>query len=162
MREHVKRAEPFVREEVAVAAARERFLAEGQPYKVELIDDLVRDQQISTVSLYTNGPFTDLCRGPHARAPPRSTPSRCSSVAGAYWRGDSKRAMLTRIYGTAFGSKAELDSYLERLELARARDHRGWAASSGFSTSPSSHPATPSGRRTARRCGTACATSPAS
>ena len=124
MREHVKRAEPFVREEVAVAAARERFLAEGQPYKVELIDDLVRDQQISTVSLYTNGPFTDLCRGPHAPSTAAINAFALQSVAGAYWRGDSKRAMLTRIYGTAFGSKAELDSYLERLELARARDHR--------------------------------------
>ena len=89
-----------------VAAARERFVAEGQPYKVELIDDLVRDEGVETVSLYTNGPFTDLCRGPHApehRA--RSKAFALQSVAGAYWRGDSKRPMLTRIYGTAFLSK---------------------------------------------------------
>ena len=66
MREHVKAGEPFVREDVPVAQARERFAAEGQDYKVELIDDLVKDEGVETVSLYTNGPFTDLCRGPHA------------------------------------------------------------------------------------------------
>jgi threonyl-tRNA synthetase len=124
MREHVKAAEPFARQEVAVAVARERFLAEGQPYKVELIDDLVRDQQVQTVSIYTNGPFSDLCRGPHAPSTSAIKAFALQSVAGAYWRGDSKRPMLTRIYGTAFLSKADLDEHLERLELARARDHR--------------------------------------
>jgi threonyl-tRNA synthetase len=124
MREHIKAAEPFVREDVAVAAARERFLAEDQPYKVELIDDLVRDEQVQTVSLYTNGPFTDLCRGPHAPSTAAINAFALQSVAGAYWRGDSKRPMLTRIYGTAFASRAELQEHLERLEQARARDHR--------------------------------------
>ncbi len=132
MREHVKAAEPFVREEVTVAAARERFLAEGQPYKVELIDDLVRDQQVQTVSLYTNGPFTDLCRGPHAPTTAAIKAFALQSVAGAYWRGDSNREMLTRIYGTAFLSKAELEQYLERLELARARDHRRFGRELGL------------------------------
>ena len=124
MREHVGADEPFVREDVPVAVARERFEREGQPYKVELIDDLVRDGGVDTVSLYTNGPFTDLCRGPHAPSTKRVKAFKLQSVAGAYWRGDADRQMLTRIYGTAFLSREALDEHLERLEQARARDHR--------------------------------------
>jgi threonyl-tRNA synthetase len=132
MREHVKAAEPFVREDLPVAAARERFVAEDQPYKVELIDDLVRDRDVQTVSLYTNGPFTDLCRGPHAPSTAAIKAFALQSTAGAYWRGDSKRTMLTRIYGTAFLSKAALEEHLERLELARARDHRRFGRELGL------------------------------
>jgi threonyl-tRNA synthetase len=133
MREHVKAAEPFVREDVSVGAARDRFLAERQDYKVELIDDLLAASEtgaagghptLQTVSLYTNGPFTDLCRGPHAPSTAAVKAFKLNSVAGAYWRGDSTRAMLTRIYGTAFFSKAALEEHLERIEQARARDHR--------------------------------------
>jgi threonyl-tRNA synthetase len=151
MRAHVKAAEPFVREDLPVADARARFLAERQDYKVELIDDLVvaaregaagaaGDDRVAaddgaggaaggagplrTVSLYTNGPFTDLCRGPHAPSTKSIGAFKLQSVAGAYWRGDSTRTMLTRIYGTAFFAKAELEEHLERLEQARARDHR--------------------------------------
>jgi threonyl-tRNA synthetase len=124
MREHIAAAEPFEREDVPVAAARERFVAEHQDYKVELIDDLVANTGVQTVSLYSNGPFTDLCRGPHARTTQTIKAFRLQSVAGAYWRGDSNRTMLTRIYGTAFFSEGELGEYLERLEQARARDHR--------------------------------------
>jgi len=124
MRAHVKAAEPFVREDVAVAVARKRFLGEGQDYKVELIDDLVAGEGVEAVSLYTNGPFTDLCRGPHAPSTATVKAFALQSVAGAYWRGDSTRTMLTRIYGTAFFTKDELEAHLERLELARARDHR--------------------------------------
>jgi threonyl-tRNA synthetase len=128
MREHVKAAEPFVRSEVSVAEARERFAGEAQDYKVELIDDLASGAggaaPVQTVSLYTNGPFTDLCRGPHAPSTASVGAFKLQSVAGAYWRGDSSRTMLTRIYGTAFFSKAELEEHLERLEQARARDHR--------------------------------------
>ncbi len=128
MRAHVKAAEPFQREDVAVGEARARFIAADQGYKVELIDDLVRDADpthpLQTVSLYTNGPFTDLCRGPHAPSTKTVGAFALQSVAGAYWRGDSTRTMLTRIYGTAFFSKAELEAHLERLEQARARDHR--------------------------------------
>jgi len=128
MRAHVKAAEPFERHEVPVAQARERFAAEQQDYKVELIDDLVANADpahpLATVSLYTNGPFTDLCRGPHAPSTKTVGALKLQSVAGAYWRGDSARTMLTRIYGTAFFSKADLAEYLERLEQARARDHR--------------------------------------
>ncbi|MEA2132841.1 MAG: threonyl-tRNA synthetase [Solirubrobacteraceae bacterium] len=124
MREHVKAGEEFVREDVTPDAARERFLGEGQDYKVELIDDLVSNNGVDSVSLYTNGPFTDLCRGPHAPATDRIKAFKLLSVAGAYWRGDSERQMLTRIYGTAFHSKQDLADHLERLEQARARDHR--------------------------------------
>ncbi len=128
MREHVKAAEPFVRQDVPVAQARELFLSERQDYKVELIDDLVAaapaERPLQTVSLYTNGPFTDLCRGPHAPSTRAIGAFKLASVAGAYWRGDSSRTMLTRIYGTAFFERAELEQHLERLEQARARDHR--------------------------------------
>src|ERR687893_790946 len=124
MREHVKAREAFVREDVTTDAALERFRAEDQPYKVELIEDLVRDEGVDTVSLYTNGPFTDLCRGPHTPDTGRIKAFKLLSLAGAYWRGDAKRQMLTRIYGTAFHSSKELDAHLERLEQARSRDHR--------------------------------------
>jgi threonyl-tRNA synthetase len=124
MREHVKADEPFVREDVSVGDALERFTREGQDYKIELIQDLVRDQGVETVSLYTNGPFTDLCRGPHTPSTKRVKAFKLLSVAGAYWRGDSDRQMLTRIYGTAFHSKEDLEQYLHHLEEARARDHR--------------------------------------
>jgi threonyl-tRNA synthetase len=124
MREHVKAGEEFVREDVTPEAALERFRGEGQDYKVELIEDLVSANDLDTVSLYTNGPFTDLCRGPHAPATDRIKAFKLLSVAGAYWRGDAKRQMLTRIYGTAFHSKDDLAAHLERLEQARARDHR--------------------------------------
>jgi threonyl-tRNA synthetase len=124
MREHVNADEPFAREDVPVAAARERFAGEGQDYKVELIDDLVRDEGVETVSLYTNGPFTDLCRGPHAPSTKRIKAFKLQSTAGAYWRGDAERQMLTRIYGTAFLTQDDLAEHLERLEQARARDHR--------------------------------------
>ena len=128
MRAHVKAAEVFEREDVPPAQARERFVAQGQDYKVELIDDLVSnadgDHPLRTVSLYTNGPFTDLCRGPHAPSTKSVGAFKLQSVAGAYWRGDSSRTMLTRIYGTAFFTKSDLAEYLERIEQAKARDHR--------------------------------------
>jgi threonyl-tRNA synthetase len=124
MREHIKADEPFVREDVTVGEALERFVREGQDYKVELIEDLVRDQSVESVSLYTNDGFTDLCRGPHTPSTKRVKAFKLLSVAGAYWRGDASRQMLTRIYGTAFHSKDDLDQYLHQLEEARARDHR--------------------------------------
>ncbi len=134
MRAHVKAAERFERADISPAQARERFAAERQDYKVELIDDLVTKagegggegdpKTLDTVSLYTNGPFTDLCRGPHAPTTKSIGAFKLLSVAGAYWRGDSTRTMLTRIYGTAFFSKAQLEEYLERVELAKERDHR--------------------------------------
>ena len=124
MREHIAADEPFVRADVTPAEALERFAGEHQDYKVELIEDLVRDRHVETVSLYTNGPFTDLCRGPHAPSTGRIKAFKLQSVAGAYWRGDSNRPMLTRVYGTAFFSRKDLEAHLERLERARANDHR--------------------------------------
>jgi threonyl-tRNA synthetase len=124
MREHVKADEPFVRQDVTAGEAIERFVKEGQDYKVELIEDLIRDQAVETVSLYTNDGFTDLCRGPHGPGTKRIRAFKLLSTAGAYWRGNAANTMLTRIYGTAFHSQEELDAYLERLEQARARDHR--------------------------------------
>lgn len=125
MAEHVKADESFERDVISPADAIERFKAEQQDYKVELIEDLVAaDPSLETVSLYTNGPFTDLCRGPHADGTSRIGAFKLQSVAGAYWRGNADNTMLTRIYGTAFFKKKELDAHLELLEEARARDHR--------------------------------------
>src|SRR5512142_532909 len=89
MREHIAADEPFVREDVPAQDALDRFLREDQDYKVELIEDLIRDDGVPTVSLYTNAPFTDLCRGPHAPSTKRFKAFTLQSVAGAYWRGDS-------------------------------------------------------------------------
>jgi threonyl-tRNA synthetase len=124
MREHIRADEPFERTELPAAEAIERFRAEGQEYKVELIEDLVREDGVETVSLYRNGPFTDLCRGPHGPSTKRIEAFKLTSAAGAYWRGDATRQMLTRVYGTAFLSKEDLETHLSRLEEARARDHR--------------------------------------
>src|SRR3954447_5977922 len=124
MRKHIKAAEPFVRSEATTAEAIDGYLREDQPYKVELIEDLVKNQGVETVGIYTNGAFRDLCRGPHAPDTGRAKAFKLTAVAGAYWRGDANRQMLTRIYGTAFASKQELAEHLERLEQARARDHR--------------------------------------
>jgi threonyl-tRNA synthetase len=131
MRAHVKAAEPFERRDISPGEARERFAGESQDYKVELIDDLVAQakhghppRELQSVSLYSNGPFTDLCRGPHAPSTNCVGAFKLQSVAGAYWRGDSERTMLTRIYGTAFFTKDELAEHLERIEQAKARDHR--------------------------------------
>ena len=120
MSKHVKAAEPFERSEVSTAEAIDRYLREDQPYKVELIEDLVKNQGVETVGIYTNGEFRDLCRGPHAPDTGRAKAFKLTSVAGAYWRGDANRQMLTRIYGTAFATKDELAEHLERLEEARA------------------------------------------
>ncbi len=124
MQRHIDADEPFTREEVSAAAALARFRAEDQPYKTELIDDLVADDAGQTISLYTNGPFTDLCRGPHAPSTKRIKAFTLQSVAGSYWRGDATRQMLTRVYGTAFFSAKDLTAHLEALERARANDHR--------------------------------------
>src|SRR3954470_7353699 len=120
MRKHVKAAEPFVRSELSTAEAIDRYLREDQPYKVELIEDLVTHQGVTHVGIYTNGEFRDLCRGPHAPDTGRAKAFKLTSVAGAYWRGDASRQMLTRIYGTAFATKDELAEHMERLEQARA------------------------------------------
>jgi threonyl-tRNA synthetase len=124
MRAHIAAKEEFSRRDVPVAEAIEIFRGQGESFKVELIEDLVRDEGVETVSLYRNGPFEDLCRGPHGPDTGRIKAIKLNSVAGAYWRGDEGREMLTRIYGTAFFSKKDLEQHVERIEQAKARDHR--------------------------------------
>jgi threonyl-tRNA synthetase len=124
MQKHIAADEEFSRRDVPVAEAIEIFRSQEQGFKVELIEDLVRDEGVETVSLYRNGPFEDLCRGPHGPSTARIKAIKLSSVAGAYWRGDENRESLTRIYGTAFFSKKDLAEHLDRLEQAKERDHR--------------------------------------
>jgi len=124
MRAHIEADEAFERRDVPVAEAIELFEGQGEDYKVELIRDLIEKEGVETVSLYRNGPFEDLCRGPHGPSTGRIKAIELSSLAGAYWRGDEKRQMLTRIYGTAFFSKKDLNKHLELIEQAKKRDHR--------------------------------------
>src|SRR5215208_7209260 len=111
---------PFVREEVDTGEARKRFV--GDPLKLERLDDFTDPNEI--ISTYTDGPFIDLCKGPHVPDTGRLKHFKLLHSAGAYWRGDEKRQMLQRIYGTAWFKKEELDQYLYRLEEAKKRDHR--------------------------------------
>lgn len=111
---------PILREEMSRDAAIELFRSMGEDYKVRLIQDLPN----ATVSLYRQGDFVDLCRGPHLPFTGMLKAFKLTSVAGAYWRGDEKNAMLQRLYATAFPDKKELRAYLARLEEARKRDHR--------------------------------------
>ena len=111
---------PFSCEVVTSAVARERFAAQGETYKVELIDDL----GVPTVSIYTQGNFSDLCRGPHVPRTGLLKAFKLTTVAGAYWRGDEKNPQLQRIYGTAWANPKDLKQYLDRLEEAKKRDHR--------------------------------------
>lgn len=114
---------PFSREDVEPGRAKDLLHAENQRFKDEIIDDLACQGE-KTVSIYRQGEFTDLCRGPHVPATGRIKAVKLQSVAGAYWRGDSSRDQLTRIYGTAFFDKKDLDKYLQMLEEAKKRDHR--------------------------------------
>jgi threonyl-tRNA synthetase len=107
------------REEISRDEARRRFEDEGESYKVELVDTAEGD-----ISLYTQGEFTDLCRGPHLQDSRPIKALKLTGLAGAYWRGDEKNTQLTRIYGTAFYSEDDLKAYLERIEEAQRRDHR--------------------------------------
>src|SRR5207248_4385954 len=107
----------WVRQEISRDAAKQLFAAD--PYKVELVDTAEGD-----ISIYTQGNFTDLCRGPHLQDSKPIKALKLTGLAGAYWRGDSANPQLTRIYGTAFYSSEDLDAYLESLEEARRRDHR--------------------------------------
>src|SRR6266516_3378991 len=119
MVEVVKEDYPFQREEVSRAEAKKRF--KDDPLKLERIDDLKTDE---IISVYTDGPFGDLCRGPHVPSTGKIKFFKLLHAAGAYWRGDEKRQMLQRIYGTAWFSKEALEQYITRLEEARKRDHR--------------------------------------
>src|SRR5438046_2244372 len=119
MVEVVKADYPFVREEVSRAEAKQRF--KDDPLKLERIDDLGPNE---VISVYTDGPFVDLCRGPHVASTGKIKHFKLLHAAGAYWRGDERRQMLQRIYGTAWFTKDDLDAYLRRLEEAKKRDHR--------------------------------------
>ncbi len=124
MRRHIKADEKFERRDIPVSEAIAIFGGQDEDYKVELIEDLIENEGVETVSLYRNGPFEDLCRGPHGPGTKRIKAIKLNSVAGAYWRGDENRQMLTRIYGTAFFSKDDLKQHLELIEEAKTRDHR--------------------------------------
>ena len=120
MQELSRNKEQLVRREVPKAEALKTFTEKGDQYKVELITDL----QDGTISFYTNGAFTDLCRGPHIPNTGYIKALKLTSVAGAYWRGNEKNKMLTRIYGISFPKKSMLDEYLVMMEEAKKRDHR--------------------------------------
>lgn len=120
MAQIIKSNLPFACRREPTASAREYFGKQGEVYKVELIDDLAEDQ----VTVYQQGDFVDLCRGPHLPSTGKVGAFKLLSVAGAYWRGDENNRMLSRIYGTAFFDKKELKRYLKLLEEAKKRDHR--------------------------------------
>ena len=120
MKELASQKEAFTRKEVSKKEALEFFGSKGDEYKLELINDL----EDGTISFYSQGHFTDLCRGPHLSDTSAIKAVKLLSVAGAYWRGDEKRKMMTRIYGISFPKQKMLDEYLEMLEKAKERDHR--------------------------------------
>ena len=129
MKKSVRANHVFERKEWDPDEGRAMLEAAGQSYKVEILDDLRRDAEqrgepAPTVTTYSHGPFSDLCRGPHVESTGKLGPFKLLKVSGAYWRGDEKRPMLQRIYGTVWGTRDELDLYLWRLEEARKRDHR--------------------------------------
>ena len=119
MRREIAEGRAWERQEIPREEAVARFEQEGEPYKVEL----AREAE-GPISLYTQGDFTDLCRGPHLQDASPIRALKLTGLAGAYWRGDERNTQLTRIYGTAFYTQADLEAHLERLEQARARDHR--------------------------------------
>jgi threonyl-tRNA synthetase len=120
MKELAKQKNPYVRKEVSKADALAYFTEKEDPYKIELIQDLPD----GSITFYTQGNFTDLCRGPHIPDTGFIKAVKLTSIAGAYWRGDEKNKQLTRVYGITFPKQAELTEYLERLEEAKRRDHR--------------------------------------
>src|SRR3954453_16969587 len=119
LRRELAEGREWTREERSAEEAKAFFAAEDEPYKVELVDTAQGD-----ISFYTQGEFTDLCRGPHLQTSAPIKAVKLTGLAGAYWRGDSTKQQLTRIYGTAFYRQEDLDAHLQRLEEAKRRDHR--------------------------------------
>ena len=142
IRRELAEGRQWTREEVSEDEARRRFEDENEPYKVELIGTAE-----GPISFYTQGEFTDLCRGPHLQDSRPIKAIKLTALAGAYWRGDEKNKQLTRIYGTAFYSQADLDAYLERIEEAKRRDHRRLGQQLDLFTSTSTRRARRSGIR---------------
>jgi len=122
MLELSRKDEPFQREELTKEAALKLFSEKQDPYKVEILNEI--DQSSETVSIYREGNFVDLCRGPHVPSTGKLKNFKLLSVSSSYWRGDSKNKTLQRIYGISFPKKSDLDDYLNRLEEAKRRDHR--------------------------------------
>ncbi|MDB2697874.1 threonine--tRNA ligase [Crocinitomicaceae bacterium] len=120
MKELAKTKSEYIRQEISKADAVSYFKEKNDPYKLELLEDL----EDGNITFYTQGNFTDLCRGPHIPNTGHIKAIKLTSLAGAYWRGDEKNKQLTRVYGITFPKNAELNDYLEKLELARQRDHR--------------------------------------
>jgi threonyl-tRNA synthetase len=127
MREIISAGQTFAHEDLPVEAALGRIEGHmGEPFKAEYARELVNKQGLGQLSFYTNGPFLDMCEGPHVEKTsdiPQDA-FKLHSVAGAYWRGDERNAMMTRVYGYAFHTKAELDAYVTAVEQAKQRDHR--------------------------------------
>ncbi|MGE0784958.1 MAG: threonine--tRNA ligase [Sandaracinaceae bacterium] len=126
MKRIIKEGQPFVHEDLPAAEALARIEAMKEPYKREYAAELIDKQGLETLSFYTNGPFLDMCEGPHV-ANTRELPKgafKLRSIAGAYWRGDSKNAMMTRIYAYAFETKEELEAHVKAVKEALARDHK--------------------------------------
>ena len=134
MEKIIKEDLPIERFELPVSEAVILMNNQLQPYKVELIEDLVKDYGTEFVTFYRQGDFTDLCRGPHLPSTGKVKFFKLTSVSGAYWRGDEKNKMLQRIYGTAFSKKADLEEYLAKIEEARKRDHRKLGPALGLFT----------------------------
>ena len=129
MAESVAADHRFVRKVLAPDDGRAWFEQHGQPFKVEILDDLrsaaaAKGEPEPEVSTYEHGPFVDLCRGPHVESTGKIGPFKLLAVSGAYWRGDQKRQPLQRIYGTVWSTQEELDHYLWRRAEAKKRDHR--------------------------------------
>ena len=129
MRESIAADHPFELSEETPDAARAALVERDQPFKVEIVDDLRAASErdgtpMPPTTFYRQGPFIDLCRGPHVASTGKIGPFKLLGTAGAYWRGDETRPMLQRVYGTAWATQEELDAYLWRREEAKKRDHR--------------------------------------
>src|SRR4030095_1872548 len=120
MAELAKQSNPYIRQEITKADAVKYFEEKGDEYKLDLLSGL----EDGGITLYTQGNFTDLCRGPHIPNTGFIKGIKLTNIAGAYWKGDEKNKMLTRVYGVTFPTQKELDEYLNMLEEAKRRDHR--------------------------------------
>jgi threonyl-tRNA synthetase len=126
MRKIIGANQPFVREDLSIADGLARIDGMGEPYKREYAEDLVKKQNVESLSFYTNGPFLDMCEGPHVERTGQlpANAFKIRSLAGAYWRGDSKNAQMTRLYAYAYADKKALDARIKEAELAKERDHK--------------------------------------